>query len=389
MTERRRFSRALFAAAAVTMATVSSCAGRGDAFVYSGTVQADSAGVGSTAGGRVAAVLATDGQRVAKGALLVRFDDRQQAAAYEAALARRAQAQATVRDLEAGPRSADVAKAAAAADQAQAAYRKASLEMPSQVAAARDAVRSAQADANAAEAAAEKATRDLMRAQVLYSQGAIPAQQLDGARSAAASARGSRAAATARLATARSALAAVQNGSAGEDVASAANAAAAAQANLDLVRAGARPDQIAAAKAALEAATADVAAAAARLDDARVRVPADGLVDQLDLHPGDLVNPGSPVATIDEFGDPWARIYVTQSDLRRARVGAAVSVRSDALAGQTFSGKIEAIDARAQFTPRDVQTAEDRADLSFGVKIRIHDPNRELRAGTTVDVSLP
>jgi HlyD family secretion protein len=64
-------------------------------------------------------------------------------------------------------------------------------------------------------------------------------------------------------------------------------------------------------------------------------------------------------------------------------------VRSDALAGRVFDGRIETIDARAQFTPRDVQTAEDRADLAFGAKVRIADPDRALRAGTTVDVALP
>ena len=64
-------------------------------------------------------------------------------------------------------------------------------------------------------------------------------------------------------------------------------------------------------------------------------------------------------------------------------------MRSDALAGRVFEGHIETIDARAQFTPRDVQTAEDRAALAFGIKVRIADPDRALRAGTTVDVALP
>jgi HlyD family secretion protein len=83
------------------------------------------------------------------------------------------------------------------------------------------------------------------------------------------------------------------------------------------------------------------------------------------------------------------RIYVTQSDMQLVKVGATVRVRSDALSGREFDGRIETIDARAQFTPRDVQTAADRADLAFGVKVRIADRDRALRAGTTVDVALP
>ncbi len=381
--------RALGAAIVVTAACAAGCGSRGDAAAYSGTVQADSAAVGSTAGGRVVAVLAADGQRVRKGALLVRFDDRQQQAAYDAARARADQAAATLRDLQAGPRQADIDKAAATAAQADATYRRAQLDLPAQNASARATARAAAADLVAAQSAAARAARDLSRAQTLYDQGAIPAQQLDAERSAATAAASAQSAAAARLKTAQSALDAVLGGASAQDVASAANAAASAHANLDLVRAGARPDQIAAARAALEAANADVAAAGARLDDAHVRAPADGVVDQLDLHPGDLLNPGAPVATVDESGDPWVRIYVAQSDMQRVRIGAKVSARSDALGSRTFDARIEAIDARAQFTPRDVQTAADRADLTIGVKVRIHDPGRDLRSGTTVEVSLP
>jgi len=75
--------------------------------------------------------------------------------------------------------------------------------------------------------------------------------------------------------------------------------------------------------------------------------------------------------------------------MQRVKVGAAVRVRSDALASRVFDGRIETIDAQAQFTPRDVQTAADRADLAFGVKVRIADADHALRAGTTVDVALP
>ncbi|MFI5389519.1 MAG: HlyD family secretion protein, partial [Candidatus Eremiobacterales bacterium] len=234
-----------------------------------------------------------------------------------------------------------------------------------------------------------KATRDEERSQTLFQEGAISAQAMDASRAAADSARGAAQAADARLRQAIAQLDSVEHGSAAQTVNSAADAAAAAHAEQSLVLAGTRPDQLQQAKAAARVADANVAAAAARLDEARVAAPADGVVDGLDLRPGDLVAPGAAVAQVDEFGDPWVRIYVTQSDMQNVKVGAAVRVRSDALAGRTFDGHIETIDAQAQFTPRDVQTAEDRADLAFGVKVRIADPGRALRAGTTVDVALP
>jgi membrane fusion protein YbhG len=365
------------------------CSHRGDDFAYSGTVQADSASVGSTSGGRVTAIDVADGQSVRKGQTIVVFDDRQLRAAYASSVAARDEAYAALRDLEAGPRPADVAKAQAAASQAQAAYRKAQLDEPQTVQSARSAVQAAKANAAAAHAASDKASRDEARSLTLYAQGAISAQDMDAARAAQRSARGAADAADAQLRSAISQLAAVSQGSAAQTVSSAAAAAAAAQADLTLVVAGARPDQVRQARAAAHAADANVAAAAARLDETRVVAPAAGVVDGLDLQPGDLIPAGAAVAQVDEFGDPWARIYVTQSDMQRVKVGAAVRVRSDALDGRIFEGAVETIDAQAQFTPRDVQTAEDRADLAFGVKVRIKDPDRALRAGTTVEVALP
>lgn len=375
--------------AALALASITACSNRGDAFAYSGTVQADAAAIGSTAGGRVASVAVGDGQRVRKGQTIVVFDDRQARAAYRSAIAARDQAYAQLHDLEAGPRPADIARAQAGAAQADAAYEQAQLNQPQAVQTARSAVESAKADDASAHAASDKAARDEERSLALYREGAISEQAMDASRTAADSARGAAQSADARLRQSTSALDSVENGSAAQTVKAAAENAAAAHAELSLVLAGTRPDQLQQARAAAKAADANVAGAAARLDETRVVAPADGVVDGLDLRPGDLVPAGAAVAQVDEFGNPWVRIYVTQSDMQHVKVGAAVRVRSDALAGQSFDGRIETIDARAQFTPRDVQTAEDRADLAFGVKIRIADPGRALRAGTTVDVALP
>jgi len=376
-------------ATALALLSITGCSNHRDAFAYSGTVQADSASVGSTAGGRVTTVAVSDGQRVTKGQTIVAFDDRQLRAGYLAARAARDQAYAQLNDLEAGPRSADIAKAQANASQADAAYEQARVNQPQAVQAARSGVESAKADDAAANASSVKATRDEERSRTLFQEGAISAQAMDASHAAADSARGAAQAADARLQQAIAQLASVEHGSAAQTVNSAADAATAAHAELSLVLAGTRLGQLQQARAVARAADANAAAAAARLDEARVAAPADGVVDGLDLRPGDLVAAGAAVAQVDEFGDPWVRIYVTQSDMQNVKVGAAVRIRSDALAGRTFDGRIETIDEQAQFTPRDVQTAEDRADLACGVKVRIADPGRALRAGTTVDVALP
>lgn len=365
------------------------CASHDQRFPFSGTVQAQSAAVGSTIGGRIVQVAVQDGAAVHRGQTIVRFDDHQQVADLDAAIAQARQADAALADLVAGPRSQDVAKAAADAASADAQYRNAALSQPQQEASAVQAVREAAANLRAARASAVDAQRDYRRQRVLYAQGAISSQSMDASRAAAQVAANNAAAAGARLRTAIAALASVRSGSVSAQVDAAKAAAEAADANLALVRAGSRPDQIAQARAAATAAEANVAAARARLDETIVRAPQDGVVDALDLHAGDLVAAGASVATIDEFLDPWVRIYVGQPDVGRFKIGSSVSVASDSLPGQTFSGHVEMIDDAAQFTPRDVQTESDRAELTFGVKIDIQDPQRSLRSGTTVEVGLP
>lgn len=341
---------------------------------YSGTLQSESADVGSTVGGRVTAVLVTDGQIVKKAQILVRFDDKDQRAALEQARGALAQAQAQLSDLLAGSRPQDIAKANALAAQAQHVYQQAQSTAPDQIA-------QAQAQVHQAAAAAADADANAARAQQLYANGYTSAQQRDAAVTSDKQAQ-------AQLRAAQAQLAAVRSGSASQGVESARQAYEAAAANAALVAAGARPDQIAQARAAVVAAQGGVQAAQARLTEMTVRAPADGVINGLNLRAGDLVPAGASVTTIDEFIDPYVRIYVTQSDLGRMQVGQAVSVRSDALPKQTFSGSVEMIDQTAQFTPRDVQTAEDRANLVFGVKVRVHDPQRLLRGGTTAEVSL-
>jgi len=357
-------------------------------FVYSGTVQPESAGVGSTIGGRVVAVSATDGQRVQRGQMLVQFEDMDQRAALGVAVSQEAQAAAALADLEAGARPEEIARARAAEAQAKAQYDKTLLASPHELSLARDNVRQAQAALAQAQAMNRQAAANDERSQRLFSEDAISAQAFDDARAAQSNAQGALAAARARLAGAVAQLNEARKASLPQDVVAAQQFYASAVANRQLVEAGARPQALAQARAALDAAKASVAAAESRLAEMVVRAPSDGIVESLDLLPGDLVGPRAQVAVVREFRDPFVRIYVAQHDLGKVTVGESVRVRSDALGGDVFDGTIEQIDQDAQFTPRDVQTTEDRAGLTYGVKVRVHDPDRKLHGGTTVEVAL-
>jgi HlyD family secretion protein len=368
----RRWRSICFGASLALAVAVTACAR--PAATYSGTLQAESADVGSTVGGRVVAVPMADGQTVRKGDVILRFDPKDQRAALAQAQGTLAQARATLADLLAGPRPQDIEKANAQAAQAQAAYQQALLTAPHQIT-------EAAANLKQAQAAAVQAARDANRARTLFQGGAISAQALDAALSTTRQAQ-------ARAVAAQAQFEAARTGSVPQGVDAALQTYQAAAANAALIAAGTRPDQIQAARDAVKSAQGLVGAANARLAEMTVMAPAAGIINNLDLRPGDLVPAGASVASVDEFVDPFVRIYVSQSMLGQVKVGQHVAVRSDALPTRSFDGHVEQIDSSAQFTPRDVQTAEDRADLVFGVKVRVSDPDRVLRGGTTASVSL-
>jgi len=363
---------ALVAFAAVTLLSVAACSKK--TITYSGTLQAEAPNIGSTVGGRVVAVLATTGQHVTKGQIILEFDPKDEKAALAQAQGQLSQAQSTLADLVAGPRPQDIAKANAQAEQAKHAYDQARITAPHQITEARAAV-------HQAAAAASDAAANARRAVELYANGYTSAQQRDDAIAANQQAQ-------AQLRSAQAQLAAAESGSVPQGVNAAQQAYQAALANAQLVAAGTRPDQIAQAQAAVQTAQAGIQAAHARLVEMTVRAPAEGIIDALNLRVGDLVPAGAAVATLNEFKDPYVYIYVPQSSLGEVKIGQSVTVRPDAFPGRSFDGHVEAIDQSAQFTPRDVQTAEDRANLVFGVKIRVHDPKHEVRTGTTSEGSL-
>jgi HlyD family secretion protein len=367
------------------------CSGCGNRarFDYSGTLVPETANVGSTIGGRVIAVETSDGRLVRKGQVIVLLDASQQRAQYDAALHERAQAAAALRDLLAGSRPEEIARAQAQAAQAQAQLRKVATSQPDEVRIARANVRANAAELTRALATQRQQSNAYARSIELYKDGAISAQARDDALAAYQTSVASVHTARAQLASARAQLAQLLTASQPSDLAAAQSAYQSAAANAQLVAAGPRPQQVAQAKAALAAAASDANAAASQLREMTVRAPADGIINALDLRAGDMVGPRASVAAVREFINPYVRIYVAQKDLGRIALGTQVRVRSDALPGTTFTGKVEEIDQDAQFTPRDVQTAEDRADLVFGVKVRVLDPGQRLHGGTTVEVALP
>ena len=125
----------------------------------------------------------------------------------------------------------------------------------------------------------------------------------------------------------------------------------------------------------------------AQLREMRVLAPSDCVLEILSVKVGDVLAPNREVATLILPSYLWLRVYVPQPWLGHIKLGEEVQVRVDSFADDVFKGVVEQINRQAEFTPRNVQTVEDRIRQVFGVKLRIENRDDKLRAGMSADVS--
>ncbi len=127
----------------------------------------------------------------------------------------------------------------------------------------------------------------------------------------------------------------------------------------------------------------------AQLHEMQVVAPADSVLEVLSVKVGDVLPANREVATLILPQTLWVRVYVPEPWLGLIKLGDAVRVRVDAFHERDFSGTIEQISRQAEFTPRNVQTVEDRIRQVFGVKVRLRNEEDKLRAGMSADVYFP
>ena len=116
--------------------------------------------------------------------------------------------------------------------------------------------------------------------------------------------------------------------------------------------------------------------------------PAAGTVEALDLRPGDLIAPNQAALSLLEDGQLWVRVYVPEPDLGLVRVGQELAISIDTFPDRTFRGKVVEIRDQGEYTPRNLQTLDQRSDLVFGTKIEV-ERAPELKAGMTAIAKLP
>lgn len=122
-----------------------------------------------------------------------------------------------------------------------------------------------------------------------------------------------------------------------------------------------------------------------RLSYTVLRAPFNGVVLVREAELGEVVSPGTPIVTLADLDDIWLRVYLPETDLGKVQWGQEVEVRTDTYPGKVYRGRISVISSDAEFTPKSVQTEEERVTLVYRVKVDVENPNYELKPGMPAD----
>jgi HlyD family secretion protein len=352
----------------------------------SGRIEVTEVNVSSKVTGRVAALRVDEGADVTAGQLIAELEGeeleaqlRQAKAALQSAEARQVQARIT---LEVEPttirtqiRQADENLRAAEERlrMLKAGFRTQEVEE------GRANLRQAQARLEIA-----RLTRDRFRD--LLADGAVAKQDLDRAESDFQAAEAAVRAASQRLNM-------LEEGSRAEDIgmaqaerdraAAALEAARVNAASLDL-----RQQDVRVAEAAVREAQANVRRLETQVTELKVLAPLDATVLTKAVEAGEVVAAGKPLVLLGDLDHPWIKIYVPETQLGKVGLGATARILVDSFPNQPFQGTVSWISDQAEFTPKNVQTAEERVNLVYAVKITIKNAERKLKAGMPADAEL-
>lgn len=348
---------------------------RDDALLFSGTIETREIRVGSKVGGRVQEVLVQEGQQVDAGQALVRFDMAELQAQKLQAQARIEQQSARLEKLQRGARPEEKAQAQAVSETARAQLEAIrTWPRPEEVEQARASLAAAEADANNAETAFQRISR-------LYQSGDLAQQEYDSAKFRADNAR-------ARRDSEKRRLELLLNGSRKEDIRAAEEKYRQAKEAEQLVLAGPRAEEIADARAQLAEAQARLEQLNVQLAEGEVKASANATVEVLTVRPGDLLAANQPVARLLERDQIYVRVFVPEPKLGLIKVGQKAKIKVDSFTDRTFDGVIEQINTQGEFTPRNIQSRDERNHQVFGVKVRIDNREGKLKAGMAADVTL-
>lgn len=344
-------------------------------FQWAGTVEARSISVGSRTGGRVAKVLVVEGDQVKPGQVLIELEHGDLDAQRAGAAAQLAQMAATLDKLKAGARPEEIAQAQARTAQASAVLQE------SRNGSRIEEVAAAEARVASAQALLDKAALDADRTHRLLASQAIAQAEADAADTALRTAKAQRDAQQKILDQLRA-------GTRPEEKQQAAARVAEAQAAARLVVAGPRVEDLRAAQAQVDGAQARLAQLDITIAELAIKAPVASRVEALQLRPGDIIGPNATAATLLEDGQLYIRLYVPETQIGRIKIGQEVPITVDGF-DHPFTGKVEHINTQGEYSPRNLQTADERADQVFAARIGLADGNGELRAGMAATIEVP
>lgn len=157
---------------------------------------------------------------------------------------------------------------------------------------------------------------------------------------------------------------------------------------LELIREGPRKERIEQSRARVKQAKIALKTARTRLGYARLTSPLSGIVLSRSVEPGEYVAPGTPVVTIGDLENVWLRAYISETVLGKVKVGQQVEVVTDTYPDKVYKGYVSFIASQAEFTPKNVQTREERVKLVYRIKINIRNPDMELKPGMPADADI-
>jgi len=302
--------------------------------MISGTIEITQVPLAFKIPGRLAERLVDEGDSVQRGrpvALLERFDQERIVARATAELA---QVEAMLAELEAGSRPQEIANIRAELEQARAAARTARAEL-------------------------QQAKADYDRFTALFKKDGITRREFELYQTRYKATQGADAEATALVESGRH--------------------------RLDLVEEGPRKETIDAARARVTVARQSLALARQQLVDTELLAPIDGVVLSKSAEVGAYLSPGMPVVTVGDMDHPWLRAYVNETAIGRLQLNQQVAVVTDAFPDDRFPGRISFISSEAEFTPKTVQTFEERVKLMYRIKIDLANPRHRLKPGMPAD----
>lgn len=238
-----------------------------------------------------------------------------------------------------------------------------------------------------AKSANDMAKSDWDRAQTLFKNEDISRAQYDQAKSRLDST-------AAQLNQAQERLALLQEGPRKEEIAGARAALAHAQAavqqaqanRIDLKR---KEQELVARQAEISKNRAQAGMTKTQIDDTVLVAPLDGVVLVKPAENGEVIAAGTTVVSIGDLDHPWLRAYVNETDLGKVKLGKEVRLSTDSYPGKVYPGRISFIASDAEFTPKQIQTKEERVKLVYRIKVEVDNSQHELKNNMPVDAEIP